>query len=56
LCAGQDIAIDGDFGPQTEKAVKNVQAFFRITVDGVVGSRQTWPIIDYLAVNNNPGA
>lgn len=53
------IVIDGDFGPQTEGRVKDVQTFFGIHVDGVVGwdggngsnpgDQATWPIIDMLA-------
>lgn len=40
--AGQGIAVDGDFGPATEGAVRNWQAFFGLSVDGIVGA-QTWP-------------
>ena len=36
---GQHIRVDNDFGPATETAVKNVQAFFHIQVDGVVGPK-----------------
>lgn len=39
--AGQRVAVDGDFGPATERAVRNVQAFFRLGTDGIVGAR-TW--------------
>ena len=39
--AGQNVAADGDFGPATDAAVRNVQRFFRLAVDGVVGSK-TW--------------
>jgi peptidoglycan hydrolase-like protein with peptidoglycan-binding domain len=39
--AGSRLAADGDFGPQTEEAVKRFQANAGLTVDGVVG-RQTW--------------
>lgn len=41
---GQDIKIDNDFGPQTEGAVKNVQRFFGLVVDGIVGPK-TWGIL-----------
>lgn len=39
--AGQGLAIDADFGAATEHAVRNVQAFFKITADGVAGAK-TW--------------
>jgi peptidoglycan hydrolase-like protein with peptidoglycan-binding domain len=39
--AGQDIDADGDFGDQTEKAVRAFQKAKRLTVDGIVGP-QTW--------------
>lgn len=42
--AGQEISVDGDFGPATERAVRNVQAFFGLSVDGIVGGR-TWPAL-----------
>ena len=35
------LKVDGDFGPVTEKAVKNYQKENNLTVDGVVGN-QTW--------------
>lgn len=37
----QQIIVDGDFGPASEKAVKNFQAFRGLTSDGTVGA-QTW--------------
>jgi hypothetical protein len=54
--AGQDLGRggwtgrgdDGLFGPRTEAGVVNLQRFFGLTVDGIVG-RQTWPIVDYIA-------
>jgi hypothetical protein len=40
--AGQrDSAIDGDFGPGTERAVKDFQRAKKLSVDGIVG-RNTW--------------
>jgi len=35
--AGQQIKVDGDFGSATETAVKNVQKFFHLKIDGIVG-------------------
>ena len=47
--AGQvGVVCDGQFGAQTETAVRNVQAFTGSTVDGVVGP-QTWGVLDFLA-------
>src|SRR5688500_18386768 len=34
---GYDIDSDGDFGPKTETAVKELQSAFGYTVDGIVG-------------------
>ena len=39
--AGQNLRVDGDFGDKTTVAVKNVQRYFRLNPDGVVGER-TW--------------
>jgi peptidoglycan hydrolase-like protein with peptidoglycan-binding domain len=38
---GQDVEIDGDFGDQTEGAVKAFQKAKRLTANGIVGP-QTW--------------
>ena len=47
--AGQTtMIIDGDFGPKTEAAVKNLQTFFKLVPDGIVRS-DTWKVIDYLS-------
>lgn len=46
--AGQQVAVDRTFTAGTATAVKNLQAFFGLVVDGVVGP-QTWAVIDYLA-------
>jgi peptidoglycan hydrolase-like protein with peptidoglycan-binding domain len=45
---GQVLAPDRYFRSDTTTAVKNLQRFFGLVVDGVVGS-QTWPVIDMLA-------
>jgi peptidoglycan hydrolase-like protein with peptidoglycan-binding domain len=34
---GAPITVDGDFGPNTRTAVRNIQSYFGIGVDGVVG-------------------
>lgn len=36
--------IDGNFGPKTEQAVRNVQAFLGMAVDGIVGPK-TWKVL-----------
>jgi hypothetical protein len=46
--AGGNIAVDGDFGAQTERRVRDIQQFFKLTADGWVGP-QTWRTIDMLA-------
>ncbi len=42
--AGQGLDVDGAFGPRTDRAVRNVQAFFGLVVDGIVG-QQTWSVL-----------
>ncbi len=37
-------AVDGDFGPATEKAVKQFQSDTGLTADGIVGQR-TWAML-----------
>jgi len=38
---GAKLTVDGDFGPNTQSAVKSFQSAHKLTVDGVVGP-QTW--------------
>lgn len=42
--AGQNLAPDGFYGPATEQAVRNVQQWVGITVDGIAGP-QTWGVL-----------
>jgi peptidoglycan hydrolase-like protein with peptidoglycan-binding domain len=41
---GQNVAVDGIFGPRTEAAVRAIQTARGLTVDGIVGN-QTWPAL-----------
>jgi len=36
---GYDLAVDQDFGPKTEAAVKDFQSIYGLTVDGIVGPK-----------------
>lgn len=50
---GGDITVDGDFGPETERRVRDVQSFFGLQADGIVGMAETWPkAIDYMVTLN----
>lgn len=46
--AGGAIVVDGIFGPQTTKRVKDFQKFFGLHIDGIVGPK-TWAAIDYVS-------
>ncbi|SFC54823.1 peptidoglycan-binding domain-containing protein [Streptomyces aidingensis] len=56
-CYGQEIAIDGKYGPQTAEAVKNVQRFHNsvqdagLAVDGVYGPNTAY----YMEYQNTLG-
>jgi peptidoglycan hydrolase-like protein with peptidoglycan-binding domain len=41
---GQNVTVDGIFGPRTEAAVRAIQSSRGLTVDGIVGN-QTWPAL-----------
>ena len=44
MAAGYDIAVDGDFGPNTDRIVKQFQQENDLVVDGVVGPK-TWQVL-----------
>lgn len=48
LAAGRSLAQDGDFGPATAAAVKDVQRIFGLGVDGIVGPRTRSAILTAL--------
>ena len=45
--AGGGITVDGHFGSQTERRVKDLQRVFGLAIDGWVG-KKTWGAVDYL--------
>lgn len=44
--------VDSWYGPRTAAAVGALQAALGLVVDRVVGSVQTWPVVDYLAARD----
>jgi len=47
-CGQQSLAIDGVYGLHTELAVRQLQRYFKLSIDGWVGA-ETWKTIDWLA-------
>lgn len=47
--AGGGITVDGDYGPVTAGRMEDMQKWFNLEVDGLVGP-QTWGLIDALSV------
>jgi len=45
-----DLKVDGEFGPMTERAVKDFQRKHIISVDGVVG-KKTWEAMGYVSTD-----
>jgi peptidoglycan hydrolase-like protein with peptidoglycan-binding domain len=55
LPAGENVAVDGGYGPKTVAAVKNFQSIHRLLIDGVIGA-QTWSaLLGYRPVAANWG-
>ncbi len=54
--AGGNISVDGDFGPQTDSRVRDLQAFVKLAVTGTVDWNGTWQIVDHLAGTTTPAA
>lgn len=42
---GANLVEDGQFGPATDSVVRYVQGLEGLTVDGIVGTGQTWPVV-----------
>lgn len=43
--ANPRLVADGDFGPRTEQEIRDLQRRTGVTVDGIVGCGETWPIL-----------
>ncbi|MDQ6605260.1 MAG: peptidoglycan-binding protein [Actinomycetota bacterium] len=51
ISAGQNVAVDGDFGPSTLAAVKRFQAAKGLTADGVIGTATWTALLRYREAN-----
>jgi len=51
---GHTVAVDGDFGPRTEEAVRAYQKEKKLVVDGIVGP-QTWQALVVTARRGDQG-
>ncbi|MFE7563020.1 peptidoglycan-binding protein [Kitasatospora sp. NPDC057500] len=49
---GENLLVDGEFGPITDAATRRFQVCAKITVDGIIGA-QTWSFLTFFA--NSPG-
>lgn len=49
FATGSNLKVDGQYGAQTQNAVKQLQSRLGITADGIVGSQTTKALNDYLA-------
>jgi murein L,D-transpeptidase YcbB/YkuD len=52
--SGNNLAIDGDFGPLTKSAVQAFQGSHGLAADGIVGD-QTWPALIVQVANGSQG-
>lgn len=41
---GYNLKIDGNFGPRTERAVRDFQSLIGLSPDGIIG-RDTWDVL-----------
>lgn len=51
---GYSLDVDGNFGPQTQAAVKDYQQKNKLSVDGIVGNN-TWGALNKASTGNNTG-